>query len=183
MNKKLFFIIPALALLLVGVGTVSAAGGFYGWGKLDKGEPGQFKDSAGWQAMIEEKSKLLGISVEEFKNYWLEGKDFWTIAKEKGIDEATLKSQMQSQMKAQKIEREKAFLSQLVADGKITQAQADARLKKMSESDWGQGHKMGGCGCGMNDAESGSEAPACGCGQGQKGGRGSCGMNPAQVDL
>lgn len=182
MNKKLFFVIPALALLLVGVGTVSAAGGFFGQGKGNKGALP--KDSAGWQMMVEEKAKLLGISVEEFKNYWLEGKDVWDIAKDKGIDEANLKTQMQEKMKAQRIEREKAFLSQLVADGKITQAQADARLKKMSEGNWGQGQKNGGCGCGMASAEAGSEELApCGCGQGQKSGRGSCGMNPADAGL
>lgn len=181
MNKKLFFVIPALALLLVGVGTVSAAGGFFGQGRENKGAPP--KDSSGWQMMIEEKAKLLGISVEELKNYWVDGKDIWDIAKDKGIDEATLKSQIEAQRKAQRIERETEFLKQLVADGKITQAQADARLKKMSEGNWGQGQKMGGCGCGMAPTEAGSEATTCGCGQGQKSGRGGCGMNPAEAGL
>jgi hypothetical protein len=79
------------------------------------------------QDMFAEQAKILGVSVDEVKTAWAEGKNMWELAKAKGISEDTIKAKMQSLRE----ERMKEELSALVSKGIITQAQADSRLKSI----------------------------------------------------
>lgn len=74
-----------------------------------------------------EQAQMLGISVDEYKNLWSQGKSFQQIAQEKGINRDQLRQAMQQQKTGQM----KTYLQNLVSQGVITQAQADARLKAM----------------------------------------------------
>lgn len=78
-------------------------------------------------AMFEAQAKLLGMSVDEFKAAWAEGKTLREIAEAKGISEEELRTRMQNERTAHM----KAQLQTLVEKGVITQAQADARAAAM----------------------------------------------------
>lgn len=125
-NKKKYLLIPAFAVLaLLGGGAALAQGGMGGMFLGDPTVAAQRFDS-----QMSEHASLLGISVDEMKNYWSQGKNLEEIAKEKGISDTDL----QAKMKAARQEQMKQFLQTLVTQGKITQAQADARLKFMNEN-------------------------------------------------
>ncbi len=121
MKKHYLFIIPLLGLLtLGGVGVASAHGG---WGMMGTVDPQVFAQR--WSEKMTQQATVLGISVDEMKSYWAQGKALWDVAKEKGISDADL----QARLKAQHEEQLKKSLQVLVDKGFITQAQADARLK------------------------------------------------------
>lgn len=125
-NKKKYFLIPAFAVLaLLGGGAALAQGGM---GGMFIGDPTVAVQR--FDEHMTEQAGILGISVEEMKNYWSQGKNLQEIAKEKGISETDLQAKMKAAREAQM----KQFLQNLVSQGKITQAQADARLKFMSEN-------------------------------------------------
>jgi len=94
-------------------------------------------------------AEALGLSLDEFNAALAEGKTPYQIAQEKGIDFATVQAAMQAGMAE--------ALKQAVADGKLTQAQADAMLSHHAQmSAW---HANGG-------------GPMAGRGRGMMGGRG-----------
>ncbi len=72
-------------------------------------------------------AKILGVTVDEVKNAWVEGKSIFDLAKDKGISEATL----QANMKLAKETEMKAKMAELVNAGVITQAQADKKIANM----------------------------------------------------
>lgn len=137
MKKKYLFIIPALALIsFLGINSAQA---FAGFGSMSRIDPEVAAKE--WEQRMNETAAILGISVSEMKNYWSQGKTVQEIAKEKGISQADL----QAKMKAARLAEMKTWLQTLVNKGFITQAQADARLKFMSEksSKSGKGIRMG----------------------------------------
>jgi hypothetical protein len=87
--------------------------------------------------MFQEQATLIGASVDEVKTAWAEGKDFKTLASEKGIT----KDQLQIKMKASHDAHMKAQLQNLVTKGVITQAQADKRLATMAAQQTKKGSK------------------------------------------
>jgi hypothetical protein len=137
-----YAIIPTLAFVAaVGATTASA----HGWGMMSNATPDEIAQRQ--TEMFQEKADLLGIGVDELKNYWAQGKDVREIAEEKGISEETIQSKMQEQRKAQMTEH----LKTLVDKGVITQQQADQRLQFMEQNQdkfgrMGRGgrHGMGG---------------------------------------
>lgn len=74
-----------------------------------------------------QEAAMLGLTVDDIKNAWAEGKDIKTLAKEKGISEAALKVKMEAARDAEM----KTKMQALVTAGTITQAQADKRLVTM----------------------------------------------------
>jgi hypothetical protein len=91
----------------------------------------------------------LGMTVDDFNAALAAGKTPFTIAQEKGIDFTTVQAAMQA--------AHAEVLKQAVADGKLTQAQADAMLNHQAQvQTW---HANGGSHMGR--------------GQGMMGGRGS----------
>lgn len=127
LNKKAYFLIPALAVALLTGTAVSAHGMGGGGGFMMKGDPQV--TATKWEERITQDAGLLGISVDEMKAKWAEGKGLREIAQEKGISDTDL----QAKLKAAREAEQKTWLQTLVSQGKITQAQADARLKFMSE--------------------------------------------------
>lgn len=78
-----------------------------------------------WAGADEVVQKLLGMTAEQLQAERLAGKSLVDIASAKGVSEDTLIAAI--------VESHKATLAQLVADGKLTQAQADAMALRMQE--------------------------------------------------
>lgn len=123
--KKKYLVIPAMAIaLLAGAGAVSAqgpmGGGHGGFGGFER-DPDQ------WLTRITADATMLGISVDEMKTAWSQGKTLQEVATEKGITQ----DQLKAKLKAAQETKQKDALQALVTKGYLTQAQADARLAAM----------------------------------------------------
>lgn len=116
--------IPALALGILGLSQTASAQSFVG-GIFNKATPEEIATHQ--TEMFQNQAELLGISVDEVKQAWVEGKSMKDLITEKGIDETTI----QAKMKTQAETRMKEHLQTLVTQGVITQAQADTRLQTM----------------------------------------------------
>ncbi|MFH0890805.1 MAG: hypothetical protein V1856_02110 [Candidatus Liptonbacteria bacterium] len=125
--------LPIIGLGILGYGTASAAGWGMGMGKMD---PEQFASMQ--QSKFQAEAELLGMSADEVKNAWSQGKTLLDIAKEKGVTE----EQLQVKMKEVRLKQIREGLQSLVSKGIITQTQADQRLKFM-ENNVGNGRKVG----------------------------------------
>jgi membrane peptidoglycan carboxypeptidase len=82
------------------------------------------------QTMFEKKAEVLGLSVDEVKQAWAEGKTLPELAEEHNINEEELKNRLQNMHQQRLTER----LSTLVEQGVITQNQADQKLQTMAEN-------------------------------------------------
>lgn len=78
-----------------------------------------------WAGADEAVQKLLGMTAEQLQAERLAGKSLVDIAAARGVNEEALIAAI--------VESHKATLAQLVADGKLTQAQADAMALRMQE--------------------------------------------------
>lgn len=126
MKHKLlaYALLPALSVGFLGINIASAHGWFGGMGMLSAGEI-----AIRHQAMFQQQAEVLGISVDEVKAAWAEGKSLKELAREKGITE----DQLHVRMKEAMTQQMKSQLQTLVDKGIITQAQADRRLQVMQE--------------------------------------------------
>lgn len=115
-----FAVVPVMGLGLLGVSSASAHG--FGWGGMRNATPQEIATNQ--QAMFEDQATLLGISTDDLKQKWSEGKDLRAIATELGISDEQFKEKMKAKHEAQV----KSHVQALVEQGIITQAQADARL-------------------------------------------------------
>jgi hypothetical protein len=141
MKNKLyaFALLPALGLGFLGAQTASAH-----W----MGAAVTPEESATKQAqMFQETATLLGISLDVVKEGWAEGKTISEIATDAGVSEEALRTKMEAARKAKLT----THVNALVAQGVITQAQADKRLAKMDTlkqsgkgKRGGRGHHEGG---------------------------------------
>lgn len=123
-NKILAYaIFPMLGLGLVGINTASAHGLFGGLGGMSNLSIDQI--IARQQDMFAKEAALLGISVDDVKNGWAEGKSIVKIAQDHGIT----KDQLQQKMKDSQVAQLKSQIQALVDKGVITQAQADKRMQ------------------------------------------------------
>lgn len=132
-NRKYRAIIPILALGVLGASGVSAHSWFM------HASPDEI--AAQHQTMFQKQADLLGVSVDEVKTAWADGKTIAELAAEKGISETELRTRMQNAKK----EEFKKHLTTLVEKGIITQAQADKRLSVMTQRiDSNTGKRIGG---------------------------------------
>ena len=137
LNKKYLLVIPAFALAgLIGVNSASAMGmgGHFGGRGFGAGAD----DPDKWSQRITQEASMLGISTDEMKNYWSQGKNIKDISAEKGITDEQLKTKMQAAAEA----KIKSQLQALVDKGYITQAQGDARLTVMKNMNTKMAEKM-----------------------------------------
>lgn len=125
-----------LGLSLVGAQAVSAHG-FMGWNTASLDEIATRQ-----QTMFQEQATLLGLTVDEVKQAWAEGKSLKDLADAKGIT----KEQLQKKMQELHQQAMKTQLQALVDKGVITQTQADARLKYMQNQ---TANRKGHMGMGM----------------------------------
>jgi len=134
MNKLLLY-----TLLGIGVVGLTGAGMVFAGETFNKGMGG------GYEAMIEKKAEILGITVEELNTAREEGTTFHEIIEEKGLDF----DEFHEQMKEKRAERIKARMDQLVEDGRITREEADERIEGFGDFE-GKGRRMG---AGKGDCE------------------------------
>ena len=128
MSKKTIYpIIVAGAISLLGLGTVSACNGWFnGWGTAN----GSSTDMAQrQQQMFQYEAQILGLSADDVKNAWAEGKSLKQLMQEKNIS----RDQVNARIKEQQLQEMKTYLKALVDKGVITQAQADKRLQVFQE--------------------------------------------------
>jgi hypothetical protein len=127
-HKKLaYVIIPVLgAGIFLGLNTARAEA-FSGLGFRfeQNATPEQMADKQ--QKRFQNEADILGISVDDVKNAWAEGKTLPQIMQEKGISQATV----EQKLKDKAIAEMKTRLKTLVDKGVITQAQADKRSSLM----------------------------------------------------
>jgi len=126
MKKKyiIYTTLSALALVLAGTGVASAHGWFGGFNNATPEEITQHQET-----MFQNKAELFGISVDEMKNYWAEGKNFKEIAEAEGITQ----EQLQEKEIEARQEQMQNHIQALVDNGVISQEQADNRLQFMEE--------------------------------------------------
>ena len=128
MNKKYkrASLLGVLGLTAISVASVSAMG----FGQMMGGNTLTPDEIATRQtAVFQEQASLIGASVDEVKTAWAAGKDFKTLASEKGITADQLKAKMD----AERLSQMKAHMQTLVTKGVITQAQADSRITFMEK--------------------------------------------------
>lgn len=121
MRKRILAIatLPVIGLGVLGANMASA----HGWGPF-MGTATPEEIATHQQSMFQEQATLLGISADDLKQKWAEGKDLREIAADLGISDEQLKEKMKSVHQ----ERMRTHLQALVDKGVITQAQADQRL-------------------------------------------------------
>lgn len=120
---KVYIILAALPVLLVSVLALSFVSA-HGWFGMSKGDGAEHKGM-----MFEQKAEFLGMSVEEMKDMWTEGKNFHEMKEESGFVKGEFKMHMKEGME----ERMAEHLQSLVDDGVITQEQADEKSQIMGE--------------------------------------------------
>lgn len=89
-------------------------------------------------AMVQALADKLGISVADLNSQLSSGKTMWQIAQAKGWT--------QEQFRAWMVDTFKTTLQKLVADGKLTQQQADwmnSHMSQMIENGYGPGNCLG----------------------------------------
>jgi hypothetical protein len=150
--KKIMLIVSIVAVALIALGVAGLAyaqsqtppasngwgmmGGFGGrggmmWRGVDAGGYGPMHDY-----MVKALAKALGMTPEDLQARFNKGDSLWTVAKEKGLTQ----QQFSDLFKQARTDALKA----MVADGIITQAQADWMLDHMNDM-MGNGSFVGGC--------------------------------------
>jgi hypothetical protein len=132
MKRRLimYAFLPVVGISLLGAGVASAHGfGFGGFGGFGMGPTLSADEIATrQQSEFDNQAALLGISVDDIKAGWAEGKSLDEIATAHGIT----KDQLAQKMKDARTAQMKTQLQALVVKGVITQAQADSRLTAMA---------------------------------------------------
>lgn len=132
--------IGILSLLLAGTlglaGTASAHG-MSGFGMGTSIPPDEL--AARHSAMFADQAALLGLSVDQIKAAWAEGKTLPEIAAANNISQADLEKKLQAKQQ----EKIASQLKTLVDKGVITQAQADSRAKLMAGKSTKKGFSRG----------------------------------------
>lgn len=113
-------------------------------------------------------SELTGKTVEQVTEERSNGTTYGAQA---------IKADKTEEFKSQMLEQKKAWLADLVKQGKITQAQADERLKAIEEriaNCDGTGSGKGSCGLGLGQGNGFGQRGGKGQGRGMGRGMGSC---------
>lgn len=156
-------VMGVLSLTAFGVMSASAMGFGGGFNGMGGGTLSADEIATRHTTMFSQQAGMIGASVDEVKNAWASGKDFATLAKEKGLTAEQLAVKLQAQRTTQM----KDHLATLVSKGVITQSQADARLTFVQNNQNTKGH-MGGK-HGMRGSQNGTGA-GTGTGTGLGGG-------------
>ena len=136
-NKILVPLFVGISLLVSSAAFAYGCGGKGGPGYSQRGPkgygPGHVLREEMYNARVEVLAELSELSQDEIKAK-LEYKPMWAVIDEAKVDYQTFQKKMQ--------EKAKSVLSQAVADGKITQAQADFMQERIENG------RMGGRGRG-----------------------------------
>ena len=131
-----YAIAPILGLSMLGTGVASAQGWFGGFGNNLTPDEIASKQTT----MFQSEANVLGLSLDEVKNSWAQGKTILQLAQDHGITQ----DQLKEKMRAARLAELKTQLQVLVTKGVITQAQADSRISFV------QSHPNEGWGMGMD---------------------------------
>jgi len=124
-------------------------GSCFGFGGINFGLGPKGQDSERPGRNLDDMASILGMTVDELKAGMESGKTLEEIATECGMT--------MDQVREKMLELKKAEIEQAVADGKMTQEQADKMLQRLEQSPKGQnfeGRGPGGPGRNMNDRSS-----------------------------
>jgi hypothetical protein len=121
-NVAYAFLPIVIGFGILGYSTVSAQGWFGGMNTLTPDEIATRQ-----QTMFQNEAQLLGISVDDVKNAWAQGKTLSQLAQDKGITA----DQLQTKLKDAATQRMRTQMQTLIDKGVITQTQADQRLQYM----------------------------------------------------
>lgn len=128
MKKILTYSLLTAGLIgTLGVGAASAQG-WFGFGHDATPEEIAQKQ----EVMFQKKADFLGISVDEVKDAWAEGKNFREIAEEHGITPEQIQERTQ-EARELKQDNMEAHLQALIDDGIITQEQADQKIQRIQD--------------------------------------------------
>lgn len=147
-NKKLIYSLLSgvIGFGALGINMVSAHGfGGFGMGMFGATTLTPDQIATRQQTMFQNQATILGISVDDVKSEWAQGKTLSQIIADKGID----KTQLMARIQAGHLSQIKTTLQALVDKGIITQAQADQRLQFMQtrfQNQKGRGHHGFGLG-------------------------------------
>lgn len=132
-----YAILPVLGFGILGA-SPAAAHGLFG---MNTQTPEQIAERQ--STFFDQEATVLGVSVDEVKNAWAQGKTMKQLATDKGITQ----DQIQARIKVAATAQLKTQLQALVSKGTITQAQADSRLQfmqnKINNSKAGKNGMMG----------------------------------------
>ena len=130
MKKYLSYAIFGIAVFaLTAAGFASAYRGDGGGHRWGFGGKTDFDREAYRTEVFDQKSELLGISSEDLETRLEAGETFLEIAESQGVTEEELMAQKKALMTEKLAEK----LSKAVADGDLTQEEADEKLAKKLE--------------------------------------------------
>ena len=125
-NKMLTYaILPAMLGIGVMGANIASAHGMMGFGVSSSLTPDEIATRQ--QTMFQNEATVLGLTVDQVKEAWSQGKTMQQIIQDYKLDQ----TKIQTRLKDAAIAREKTQLQTLVDKGIITQAQTDARVKVM----------------------------------------------------
>lgn len=157
--KRKYVLYGLMPMFLLGLAGVSAAtASAHGWfGRGADIDP--VTAAADQTERFAQEAEVLGISVDQVKEYWAQGKNVRDIIDELNLDETAV----QERMHTERLTNMKAHIQALVDQGVITQAQADTRIAFMETNEGkftgrgeGRGNGNGGMrgmGMGFNVAQ------------------------------
>lgn len=130
MKKLLIYSFLTAGLIgILGAGAASAQG-WFGLGKYNDASPEEMAQKQ--EVILQKKAEFLGVSVDEVKNAWAEGKNFKEIAQEQGITSEEFQERTK-EARELKQEHMGSHLQAMVDNGTITQEQADQKLQYMQD--------------------------------------------------
>ncbi len=157
MKKKylVYAILPVIALAIFAALSSTRAsahdlrgglGGVIGWFGIPSNPLTHEQTAQMQEQMFESKAQILGISVDEVKAAWAQGKSPRDLIEEKGLNQEEIQARAGEAVKQRLAEH----LQVLVDQDVITQAQADQRLQFMQDRlQSGMGHMGMGMGMGF----------------------------------
>ena len=127
--KNKYKLLAYVSLPVIGIGLLGTAGlaSAHGFGIFGTTSLTPDQVASHQQTMFQNSAELLGISVDEVKAGWAQGKSLMQLAQDHGIT----KEQLQQKMKDARLAQMKTQLQTLVDKGVISQAQADQRLQSL----------------------------------------------------
>jgi len=141
MKKNIFLVLGIGFLVFSALGFLNLAeargfgGGMFGMGIMNQ-------NNVDFSALMQQKfdswSKILGISVDKVKNYWVQGKNLNDMIKAENLN----LTDIQNRMKQIRLDNARQNLQKLVDSGIITQDQMNQRLEFMqnNSSNFGMRH-------------------------------------------
>jgi hypothetical protein len=112
-------------------GRMGRGGMMGGWNQSGDGQYGPMHEY-----MVGAMAEALGMTDEDLDGELATGKTMWQVAEAKGLSVEEFQNLM--------VDARQAAVAKMVADGVLTQEQADWMLSRM-QGMWGQGGAQGGC--------------------------------------